>query len=460
MEKSSPDGEEVCFRVKSTSATVASEATAWLLNNGTPATASYSVVKTQSFVGLEWQDFCFTMPRASRYIKITDDGATAFYLDAVGRKCRAIDELTYLWNTGDTTSSIVVNGARSTTYLVEVTSPNNCVATTNIAITGLSGCPEICDNGIDDDGDGFIDGGDTDCGTNCNESLLFIARNNAQITQVNLNTGFTSIVGTSPYTSGNLNAMAANPDAGIVYYGRHKTVYYWNPTTNTHGILIDLNGQVSANETLTSGGGAYFDNYLYLGFEDDFTAGDPTIYRLPLAMDGLSTTGGTTNLNVPIPTNTSWGDLIVTTEDNETVIYAGLGYNNTSNLSLYFKYQIESQNYTTIRTDMPGALQLGVDVNGNLWAGGLETGVIQQIDKATGNFIGSSLIVGGGDMWDLTGPINCPQQIEICDNGIDDDGDGRIDSDDEDCVCPTIATTDAKVINICQGEIVNFNRHD
>ncbi len=451
-----PDGEEVCFRVRSNSTTSPSEATAWLLNSGIPVTASYSVVTTQTFVGTEWQNFCFTMPRASRYIKITDDGGAPFYMDAVGRKCRATDDLSYLWNTGETTSTIAVNGARSTTYSVAVTSPGGCTNTSTIAVTGLSGCPEICNNGRDDDGDGFIDGGDPDCGTDCNESLLFVARDNAQLSQVNLNTGAVSIAGQSPFTNGNLNATAANPDAGLIYYGREKTVYYWNPITDVHGTLIDLNGQVGIDESLTSGGGGYFNNYLYLGFEDNFSAGDPTIYQLPLTADGLSTTGAATNLNVPIPSNTSWGDMVITTENSETTIYAGLGYNGDSNTSLYFKYQIESGTYTTIRTDMPSALQLGIDVNGNLWGGGLETGTIQQIDRTTGNFIGNSLFIGGGDMWDLTGPINCPQKVEICNNGKDDDGDGRIDSDDDDCNCPMVATTDNKVTNICQGETVSF----
>ena len=451
-----PDGEEVCFRVKSTSETTPSEATVWLLNSGVPATASYNVVTTQAFVGTAWQNLCFIMPRSSRYIMITDDGGTAFHLDAVGRKCRNIDDLSYQWNTGETTNVITVNGAKSTTYSVVVTSLSGCTSTSNIAVTGFSGCPEICDNNKDDDGDGFIDGGDSDCNTNCNESLLFVARNNAQISQVNLNTGDVSIAGTSPQTNGNLNAMAANPDAGLVYYGRDKTIYYWNPITDVHGTLINLDGQVGINESLTSGGGAYFNNYLYLGFEDDFFADNPTIYQLPLAVDGLSTTGIASNLNVPIPTTTSWGDMVVTTENSETIIYAGLGYNGTVNTSLYFKYQIESGTYTTIRTDMPSALQLGIDVNGNLWGGGLETGTIQQIDRTTGNFIGSSLFIGGGDMWDLTGPINCPQQVGVCNNGKDDDGDGRIDSDDDDCICPTIATTDNKITNICQGETVSF----
>lgn len=450
-----PDGEEVCFRVRCATPMTNADVTVWLLNSGTPQTGSYNIVTTQSFTGTTWQDLCFTMPRPSRYVKITDNGGAPFYIDGVGRKCRDVSNLSFKWNTGETTSSIIVNGAGTATYSVAVTNPDSCVSTTNISVVGLANCPEICGNGKDDDGDGFVDGGDTDCTTDCEESLLFIARDYGEILQVNLNTGATSVAGTSPYTNGNLNAMAANPDAQIVYYGRGKNVYYWNPLTNVHGTLVNLNGQVGNNESLTSGGGAYFDNTLYLGFEDDNDADYPTIYKLPLSEDGLSTTGNATNLNVPIPTNTSWGDMIVTSENNATIIYAGLGYNGDRNESLYFKYEIESDTYTTIRTDMPSALQIGVDVDGNLWGGGLETGSIRKMDKNTGVFSGSSVHIGG-DMWDLTGPINCPQQVEICGNGKDDDGDGRVDSDDDDCDCPTIATTDPMSTNICAGETVTF----
>ena len=130
--------------------------------------------------------------------------------------------------------------------------------------------------------------------------------------------------------------MAANPDAGIVYYGHHKTVYFWNPTTGNHNVLVDLTNQVGLNETLTSGGGAYFNNQLYLGFEDDDDSDDPTIYRIALADDGLSTVGTATNLNVPIPSNTSWGDMIVSSENGNTLIYAGLGYNNDTNTCLLY----------------------------------------------------------------------------------------------------------------------------
>ncbi len=242
----------------------------------------------------------------------------------------------------------------------------------------------------------------------CNESILYAAGDNARIYEVNLSTGVSSIATTSPYTTGNLNALAANPDAGIVYYGINKTIYYWNPITDVHGTLINLSGQVNANESITSGGGAYYNGYLYMGFEDATYLDYPNVYRIPLTADGLSTSGSAVDLNVPIFWNTSWGDMIVSPDGGNTAIYGGVAYNGSGTTSLYFKYVIETGSYTEINTNMPLELQIGADISSNLWGAGLAIGIIQQFDKATGNFFGNSIDIGA-NIWDLTGPINCPQ---------------------------------------------------
>ena len=45
---------------------------------------------------------------------------------------------------------------------------------------------------------------------------------------------------------------------------------------------------------------------------------------------------------------------------------------------------------------------------------------------------------------------------EICGNGIDDDGDGLVDNEDPECLCPEIYTTDTTYLEICEGETVDF----
>ncbi|MCF8244803.1 MAG: hypothetical protein K9J37_09750 [Saprospiraceae bacterium] len=310
---------------------------------------------------------------------------------------------------------------------------------------------ENCSNGIDDDGDGFIDGADPDCG--CLETVMMVARDNGQILSVNLATGGSSSVATSsPYVTGNLNALAANADKNLVYYCRDKKVYYWVPATGTHGQVFDLNGYIGSNESLSSGGGEYYGGYVYLGTENGNPGASSKIWRLQLSADGKSGVGAPVNLNVPIPTQLSWGDMIATAEGGHVIIY-GMAAAGTS---YFFRYNVNTTQYTLIRNDLPTEMQIGVDINGNTWAGSLSSGMIQKINRTTGYFYGN-IINFGGRIWDLTGPINCPQSVEICGNNIDDDGDGLVDNQDQDCLCPTITPNDAVARTICEGETVTFN---
>ncbi len=311
--------------------------------------------------------------------------------------------------------------------------------------------PENCGNGIDDDGDGYIDNADPDCG--CSETIMLVARDNGQILKVNLETGGTANVAvTSPYVSGNLNALGANPDNGLVYYCRDKIVYYWVPTTGEQDTVVNLQGKIGSNESLSSGGGEYYNGFFYLGTENGNPGTSPKIWRQQLSADGKSFIGDPVNLNVPIPNYLSWGDMIVTAEGGQTIIY-GMAAAGTSH---FFKYNVNTSTYTTIRNDLLTEMQLGVDIYGNTWAGSLAFGMIQKINRTTGSFYGN-VISFGGNIWDLTGPINCPQAIEICDNNIDDDGDGYTDEEDQDCLCPDITPNDAITRNICEGETVTFN---
>ena len=311
--------------------------------------------------------------------------------------------------------------------------------------------PENCTNGIDDDGDGFIDNADPDCG--CSQTIMLAARDNGQILRVNLSTGGTvSVAASSPYVTGNLNALGANADNNLVYYCRDKTLYYWEPSTSTHGIVVDLTGKIGANESLSSGGGEYYNGYFYLGTENGNPGNSPKIWRQQLSANGKSFVGNPVDLNVPIPNYLSWGDIIATSEGGQTVLYCMAA----STYSHFFKFNTATNAYTTIRSDLPTEMQLGVDIDGNTWAGSLSSGYIQKINRSTGFFYGG-IINFGGNIWDLTGPINCPQAVEVCGNNIDDDGDGLVDNQDQDCLCPTITPNDATTRTICEGQSVSFN---
>lgn len=67
----------------------------------------------------------------------------------------------YLWSTGETTQSIDIQSAD--TYTVTVTNAAGCSSEATPEIIANTVCPEICDDGIDNDGDGMIDTEDSDC---------------------------------------------------------------------------------------------------------------------------------------------------------------------------------------------------------------------------------------------------------------------------------------------------------
>ena len=268
---------------------------------------------------------------------------------------------------------------------------------------------------------------------NCNETIIFIARNGGQIEELNITTGASSIATTSPYTTGNLNSLAANPDASIVYYARGTKIYYWEPATNNHGQLVDLSGTIGSNESFSSGAGAYYNGHVYMGAEDNTTSHSPTVYRVPVSANGMSTAGSAVKLDIPISSWSSWGDMIVTQEKNNTVIYGGLGAGAVNGYkSIYFKYYVELDIYTMVARDLPNELQMAVDVHGDMWVAAANGTELQKVNRKTGARYGN-IVTMSGIIWDMTGPFNCPQTVEICGNGIDDDNDGLIDNEDGEC---------------------------
>jgi hypothetical protein len=77
--------------------------------------------------------------------------------------------LSYAWTgpggfttTGQYPDRDAVTTADAGTYTVIGTDANGCQNSAIVNLT-VNICPEICGNGVDDDGDGLVDGNDTDC---------------------------------------------------------------------------------------------------------------------------------------------------------------------------------------------------------------------------------------------------------------------------------------------------------
>jgi len=87
-----------------------------------------------------------------------------------------IPSYNYQWSTGATTETLSVAPLTTTTYTVTVTDVNNCEAIDEVTVT-IIGCVEICDDGVDNDGDGFIDCLDPDCAPIANDTTLVTCDN-------------------------------------------------------------------------------------------------------------------------------------------------------------------------------------------------------------------------------------------------------------------------------------------
>ncbi|MCB0662540.1 MAG: choice-of-anchor A family protein, partial [Saprospiraceae bacterium] len=117
-----PAGSTVCFMAKSENPGVPSQLNVWLLTRGVPATGSYDLISSHTVSSTEWQNYCFILPKSTRYVKITDEGGDPFYVDAVAFDCDENGLLTYTWNTGANSNSIVTGPlTEPTLYSVTVT---------------------------------------------------------------------------------------------------------------------------------------------------------------------------------------------------------------------------------------------------------------------------------------------------------------------------------------------------
>jgi len=284
--------------------------------------------------------------------------------------------------------------------------------------TDGDGVADITD--IDDDGDGITDA--VEAGVSCNTTEVYYGGDNGHMYKINFGDKTETLMTTSPYTSGYINALASNPDASVVYYGDGTTVYYYDPGTNTHGIVQDLSGSISGGN-LESGGAAYFDGYLYIAPEDGSYYGT-YVYKIPVSSDGKSFTGSPVSIGNLAGANKGWGDFVILKNGSSGIIYGQSAETSSPSNGEFWKYDLSTGTRTVIKNTTGGTWQLALDLYGRLWRGVSKNS--QKIDF-DGNTYGSILSVSE-DISDMTGPFNCVQG----DFTLDTDGDGIPNSKDLD----------------------------
>jgi len=286
---------------------------------------------------------------------------------------------------------------------------------------------EICDNRIDDDGDGLIDCLDPDCyGTEtCWDCITEFYQ--VHSTQSGTYTNLATITGAEMINGAQFNQIDGHVYAPIMKNGEHKL-----------GMLLQT-GEVRETGLDLPGTGIF-----YVGSID----ADGTMY--------VSNSGGIFSIEL----NDSSLEVIPTGVNNPGVadfaldLTRGLFYGITgsSKLKVFDPYALEVTTYDlagSINSDSGAYGAAWSSNDGSFFAYNNSSGKIYSIDVV--NLTATQVLNGTGNL-SINDGFNCvladPPFESGCNNGIDDDGDGLIDCEDGDCFASNQCT-----VEICDNGI-------
>jgi len=292
--------------------------------------------------------------------------------------------------------------------------------------------PEICDDGIDNDGDGLADCLDPDCPCYnpfiC-ESSIYMAYSSGFSQPSTFSTFNTStvpftldIIGNVTY---NVNAMGYRNQDNFIYgieLGTNELIRIGADGIGYNlGEIQGLPKPVNPNDSYDSGD-VFPDGYLYVHevqshaemYQIDVTTSPPQLVAIHL-------------LNQSIRLSDFAYNII------DDKLY-GIGDNGT-------KYIIDPSNWsvTSIGTNAPSASYGAAytDDLGRVFIYNNNEGALYMVDFGiNGTGTGEMTLIANAPQVYFNDGASCRGTIiipEICDNSIDDDGDGLIDCDDSDC---------------------------
>ena len=304
----------------------------------------------------------------------------------------------------------------------------------NSSIATVGGV-EICDNRIDDDGDGLIDCMDPDCSgdVSCWECIteFYQVHSNQYLVSLDPVSGtYTNLANISGATA--VNGAQFNPVDGHVYA----------PSTidgeHVLGMLYEDGSVVSTGLDLPGSGIFYVGAIDAAGTMYVTNAGD--IYSIDL---------GSENLEV-VNTGVSGVGVADFSLDITNGLFYGIDGN--SRLKVFDPYSLQVASYNlggSINNETGGFGAAWSCNDGSFFAYNNSSGKIYSIDTQT---LTSTFVLNATGNLSINDGFNCvlaPPPFETnCTNGIDDDGDGLIDCNDPDCVASNECT-----IEICDNGI-------
>ncbi len=309
---------------------------------------------------------------------------------------------------------------------------------------GITATQEICDNGTDDDGDGLIDAADPDCvGScipDCSDVYSFDWYDGSSGQVWDITNGETTISKIYPISGSagtyNVTVTLDNSDGQNLDFGNCGAVggHLYTATCNAPNGNFDCDGNAGTSDS------QYFFGCEYLTFgvtsnnssevtSITYNFETPTQICDLLISDIDFKGSGASNLE-------SWQDEVDVTANNNGVpvnINAVVGSaitisnNNTPNLNLLAGYDNTS----------------GGDLDPDDVAGHASITTLGKVNSITFTYSNGPNDDGlsNSHAIRLSGFDFCPSPKEICDNNLDDDGDGLIDVNDPDCTTPTCTGT-------------------
>ncbi len=294
---------------------------------------------------------------------------------------------------------------------------------------------EICDNRIDDDGDGLIDCLDPDCSgaETCWDCIteFYQVHSNDFLVALDPTTGtytnLGNITGADQINGAQFNQVDGHIYAPIIKDGQHQL-----------GMLLET-GEVRETGLVLPGTSIF-----YVGSID----ADGTMY--------VSNAGGiySIELNTPVLEAVSTGINNPGVADFALDITRGLFYGITggAKLKVFDPINMEVNTYDlagTINNDSGGYGAAWSSNDGSFFAYNNSSGKIYAVDVET---LTATQVLNGTGNLSINDGFNCvlaPPPFESkCNNGIDDDGDGLIDCEDGDCF-----TSNECTVEICDNGI-------